>query len=80
MIKKYVEYAKSIGADALHPQFLHLPAAGVKEDAEYKALQAELNALEQIDYERVNTAKLALLRNAYEKNFKKLSAKFQQKL
>ena len=22
MIKKYVEYAKSIGADALHPQFL----------------------------------------------------------
>ncbi len=60
---------------ALHPQFLHLPAAGVKEDAEYKALQAELNALEQIDYERVNTAKLALLRKAYEKNFKKLSAK-----
>ena len=59
---------------ALHPQFLHLPAVGVKEDEEYKALQAELNALEQIDYERVNTAKTALLRKAYEKTFKKLSA------
>ena len=60
---------------ALHPQFLHLPAAGVKEDAEYKALQAELNALEQIDYERVNNAKLSLLRKAFDKTFKKLSAK-----
>jgi len=60
---------------ALHPQFLHLPAAGVKEDTEYKALQAELNALEQIDYERVNNAKLSLLRKAFDKTFKKLSAK-----
>ena len=59
---------------ALHPQFLHLPAVGVKEDEEYKALKAELNALDQIDYERVNSAKLALLRKAYEKTFKKLSA------
>ena len=60
---------------ALHPQFLHLPAAGVKVDEEYKALQAELNALDQIDYERVNSLKLELLRKAYEKTFKKLSAK-----
>lgn len=60
---------------ALHPQYLHLPAAGVKEDAEYKALQAELNALDQIDYEKVNSTKLALLRKAYDKTFKKLSAK-----
>ena len=59
---------------ALHPQFLHLPAVGVKEDEEYKALKAELNALDQIDYERVNSAKLAFLRKAYEKTFKKLSA------
>ena len=59
---------------ALHPQFLHLPAAGVKVDEEYKALQAELNALEQIDYERVNNAKLELLHKAFDKTFKKLSA------
>jgi len=59
---------------ALHPQFLNLPAAGVKEDEAYKALQAELNALDQIDYERVNNAKLELLRKAYGKTFKKLSA------
>ena len=59
---------------ALHPQFLHLPSAGVKADEEYKALQAELNALDQIDYERVNNLKLELLRKAYSKTFKKLSA------
>ena len=59
---------------ALHPQFLHLPAAGVKVDEEYKTLQAELNALEQIDYERVNKGKTALLRKAFGKTFKKLSA------
>jgi len=55
---------------ALHPQFLHLPAVGVKVDEEYRALQAELNALDQIDYERVNSTKLALLKKAYEKTFK----------
>ena len=60
---------------ALHPQFVNLPAAGVVADEEYKALQAELNALDQIDYERVNTAKLALLRQAFAKTFAKLSAK-----
>ena len=59
---------------ALHPQFLHLPAVGVEEDEEYKALQAELNALEQIDYERVNNAKLEYLHKAFDKTFKKLSA------
>ncbi len=59
---------------ALHPQFLNLPAVGVKVDEAYKALQAELNALDQIDYERVNNTKLELLRNAFDKTFKKLSA------
>ena len=59
---------------ALHPQFLHLPAVGVKEDEAYKALKAELNALEQIDYERVNNAKLELLHKAFDKTFKKLSS------
>ena len=60
---------------ALHPQFLHLPAVGVEVDDEYKSLQAELNALDQIDYERVNGAKLLLLRKAFDKTFRKLSAK-----
>ena len=59
---------------ALHPQFLHLPAVGVKVDEEYKALQAELNALDQIDFERVNNIKFELLRQAFGKTFKKLSA------
>ncbi len=64
---------------ALHPQFLNLPAAGVKEDDEYKALQTELNSLDQIDYERVNSLKLAYLRKAFDKTFKKLSAKASYK-
>lgn len=59
---------------ALHPQYIHLPAAGVTVDDEYKTLQAELNALDQVDYERVNSAKMSLLRKAYKKTFKKLSA------
>jgi len=59
---------------ALHPQYIHLPVAGVAEDEEYKAMQAELNALEQIDYEKVNNAKIALLRKAFKKTFKRLSA------
>ena len=60
---------------ALHPQFLNLPAVGVPVDEEYKAAQAELNALEQIDYERVNAEKHLLLKKAFDKTFKKLSAK-----
>ena len=60
---------------ALHPQFVNLPAAGVKVDEAYKALQAELNALDQIDYERVNNAKLELLHKAFDRTVKKLSAK-----
>ena len=51
---------------ALHPQFIHLPAAGVKEDKAYKALQEELNALPKIDYEKVNDNKIRLLRKVYE--------------
>ena len=59
---------------ALHPQYINLPAAGVKADEEYLALQKELNSLAQIDYERVNHAKIDLLKKAYAKTFKKLSA------
>jgi len=50
---------------ALHPQFIHLPDAGVRKDKAYKELQAELNALPQVDYERVNNEKERLLRKCY---------------
>ncbi len=51
---------------ALHPQFLNLPAAGVRQTAAYKKLQAELNALPQVDYVRVNAEKTRLLKGVYE--------------
>ena len=59
---------------ALHPQFINLPAAGVPVTKAYKEMQAELNSLAQIDYEKVNNTKLELLRKAYQKTFAKLSA------
>ena len=50
---------------ALHPQFLHLPDAGVKVDREYKKLQKELNSQPAVDYEKVNEHKERLLRKAF---------------
>ena len=50
---------------ALHPQFLNLPAAGVRQTAAYKQLQAELNALPKVDYTRVGEAKTRLLKGVY---------------
>ncbi len=50
---------------ALHPQFIHLPAAGVKVDEKYKALRKELDDLPSVDYERVNGEKTRLLREAF---------------
>ena len=51
---------------ALHPQSMNLPAAGVPADGEYLRLRQELNALPQVDYERVNREKLRLLRRLSE--------------
>ena len=59
---------------ALHPQYIHLPAAGVKVDEEYKTLQAKLNNFDTLDYEQVNSLKLSFLRKAFAADFKKLSA------
>ena len=56
----------AVSSFALHPQFIHLPAAGVRQDAAYKAKKAELEALPAIDYEAVNAAKLKLLRKLYD--------------
>ena len=50
---------------ALHPQFLHLPAAGVRKDAGYKAKKAELETLDKVDYEKVNLYKDQYLRKLY---------------
>ena len=59
----------SISIYALHPQytdFRQLPALKDPErKAYYESLQKELNALPQIDYERMNNAKLAYLRELY---------------
>ena len=55
----------AISSFALHPQYLHLLDAGVRADKNYRSLQAELNALPEEDYERVNEAKTRLLRRAF---------------
>ena len=55
----------AVSSFALHPQFVHLPDAGVRKDAAYKAKQQELEALPQEDYELVNNTKLEMLRKLY---------------
>lgn len=54
---------------ALHPMFLHLPLVGVLKDAArrefYAGLAAELNALPQVDYERVNQGKIQYVREVF---------------
>jgi 4-alpha-glucanotransferase len=54
---------------ALHPMYLRLSALGKLSDCEaqtrYDKLAKELNALEEIDYERVNNAKNAFTRELF---------------
>ena len=63
---------------ALHPQFLHLPAVGKlksKKDMErFEALGKELNALPDVDYERVNNAKIEYLHLIFEQDGAKTMA------
>ncbi len=63
----------AVSSFALHPQFIHLPSAGVRRDKAYKALQEELNALPEIDYERVNKEKKRLLKKAFTSRWERLS-------
>ena len=56
----------AVSSFALHPQYLHLPAAGVPVDAAYKAKQKELEEQPSLDYEAVNAAKRSLLKKLYE--------------
>ena len=55
----------AVSSFALHPQFIHLPDAGVRKAAAYKAKPQELESLPAEDYEKVNDAKLALLRKLF---------------
>ena len=55
----------AVSSFALHPQFVHLPEAGVRKDAAYKAKQQELESLPQEDYEKVNGTKLEMLRKLF---------------
>ncbi len=58
---------KDVSSFALHPQYLHLPSAGVPIDEEYLSLKGELNALDHVDYEAVNREKTRLLRSAFKR-------------
>lgn len=60
---------------ALHPQFISLKEAGLPETEEYTALQQELNALDKVDYERVNEAKTRLLKEFFHKERRKIVAR-----
>ncbi len=67
-----------ISVFALHPQYADLNALPqIADDAErerFEQLRLELNALPQIDYERVNNAKNEYLRIIYEQEGKKIMA------
>ena len=64
---------------ALHPQYADLNALPPLKDAlkkeAYHKLQVELNALPQIDYERVNNAKLDYLKELYVQEGGKMMAR-----
>ena len=64
----------SISIYAFHPQYLDLRQLPALKDeakaADYEAKRVELNALKQIDYERVNNTKRAYIRDLYEQEGK----------
>ena len=72
-----------ISVFALHPQYIdlrQLPSLRLKAERErFEALRQELNALPQVDYERVNQAKLEYLRLLFQQNGKTVmrSAEFK---
>lgn len=58
---------------ALHPMYLRLEAAGNIKNPDrhgyFEALRHELNMLPQVDYERVNNAKLEYMRDLFHQDF-----------
>ena len=61
---------------ALHPQYVDLNALPLLKSEDdrmaFEALRQELNALSQIDYERVNNAKTAYLKLLFEQEGKEM--------
>lgn len=72
-----------ISVFALHPQYVDLtqlpPLADAKRRNDFEALREELNALPQIDYERVNGTKTEYLRLLFEQEGKTLMATAEYK-
>ena len=54
-----------VSSFALHPIYINLQAAGVKEDAAFRALREELNSLPTVDYPRVVALKTKYLLDAF---------------
>ena len=54
-----------ISSFALHPLYINLQALGIRETVAFKKEQAELNALEELDYPRVSQAKMKYIRKAF---------------
>jgi len=73
----------AISIYALHPQYADLsqlpPLADEERRRHYEALRQELNALPQIDYERVNEAKRAYLEELFAQEGKRTMAKVAYK-
>ena len=63
---------------ALHPMFLRLEQMGTLADAarrdHYEAIRRELNALPEVDYERVNNTKIAYTRELYAQDSDKVTS------
>lgn len=59
---------------ALHPQFVHLPDAGVEADEEYLRIKDELERLAEVDYERVNSEKDRFMRKAFAARWRSVCA------
>lgn len=62
----------AISSFALHPMYLRPDRVGTIKDkdklAHYMAVSKELNSCSDVDYERVNSVKLAYLRDIYDEN------------
>ena len=56
----------AVSSFALHPQLLHLPSAGVRQDKAYREMKASLEALPAVNYEAVNSAKLRMMRKLFQ--------------
>ncbi len=55
-----------ISSFALHPLYLRLQEIGVNEDAAFRRVQKELNALPELDYPRVFKEKMSRVRKAWQ--------------